>query len=85
MYAAVSNIAALFGHGGNSKSRLCQVFEKAQIVKDKPGNLPSFTRPSDSEVNNINLSESEASAAFISYPSRLASAILAIILKHTQD
>jgi hypothetical protein len=92
---AVSNIAALFEYGtqNQGKCRLRLAYKNAQKVKGKPtesnfddsGNLPSSTGPPDSKVDDIDLSEFEAAATSISYPSRLASTILAIFLKRTQD
>ena len=95
VYAAVSNIAALFGtpKQGNSKSRFRLAYENAQSVKEKPtesnlddsGNLPLSTGPPDSKVDDIDLSEFEASTKFISKSSRLAFTILAMFLKRTQN
>ena len=86
MHAAVSNIAALFEYG-TGKSTLRQAYEKAQKVKepteiDDSGILPLST--GSLEVDDTD-SEPGASAVFISYPSRLAFAILAIFLKKAQD
>ena len=94
-HIAVSNIAALFGtpKPGEPKSRLRLAYEKAQTIKEErtksdfvdSRNLASSMQTLDSEVDDIDLLGSKASATFISNPSRLASAILAVFLKRTKD
>ncbi|KAK3173102.1 hypothetical protein OEA41_006431 [Lepraria neglecta] len=94
VHAAVSNIAALFEYGTpQENSSLCLAYQQAQTVKEEPTEgsvddseiLPSSTGSPKSEVDDTDSSELGASVAFISYASRLASAILAISLKHTKD
>ncbi|KAK3169312.1 hypothetical protein OEA41_008695 [Lepraria neglecta] len=94
VHAAVSNIAALFEYGTpQENSSLCLAYQQAQTVKEEPTEgsvddseiLPSSTGSPKSEVDDTGSSEPGASVAFISYASRLASAILAISLERAQN
>ena len=96
VFAAVSNIAALFEYGAGSKQGLSisffrQAFEKTRLVKEEasvhsldtpadPMNLPSPTGPPKTELTS--LAVSQESSLVVSHASKLAFMTLRISLKH---